>query len=210
MTTQELIIHAIKMQSQLTYQTARQTYVEACEFFKIHVGANTSFYKALEKSKGNESYWNVYQNVLVDDVLGVLNGFISYATSGLYDEVSQEKKTRLDVVNGYLEQAQYFLTDKEIHPAAAAVIIGSSLEEFLRNWFASEGLSLEGTKPGIDTYVKKLREKDLITKQDSKNITAYAGIRNDAAHGFFDKINREQVDLMLQGVNLFLGTYQKK
>jgi hypothetical protein len=213
MTTQELIDHAKKMLTKFTNENAKQIYIEACEFFKIYVGVNTSFYKNLEASKGKDgtlANWALY-NIMLNDTKSVLSGFISFAENGLYDGISPEKKAKLEVVNDYLNLAQDFLNDKDIHPAAAAVIIGASLEEFLRNWVFSEGLSLGTLNPGIDTYAKELRSKDLIDKQDSKDITSWAGIRNDAAHGVFEKVmDKNKIDLMLQGVNLFLRKYQKK
>lgn len=65
-------------------------------------------------------------------------------------------------------------------------------------------------KPSLDSYAKILRESDLIDKQDSKDITAWAGIRNDAAHGHWQKVeSKEKISLVLQGVNLFLRKHQE-
>jgi hypothetical protein len=82
---------------------------------------------------------------------------------------------------------------------------GASLEEFLRNWVEAEDPSIEDAKPGLDAYAKSLRAKELISKQDVKDITSWAGIRNDAAHGKWNEISdRDRVRNMLQGVNLFM------
>ena len=46
-------------------------------------------------------------------------------------------------------------------------------------------------------------------KQDIKDITAWAGIRNDAAHGYWEKVeSKENISLMLQGINLFMRKYE--
>lgn len=95
-----------------------------------------------------------------------------------------------------------------MHPAAPSVIIGASLEEFLRTWVEAEGLSIENMKSGIDSYSGALRTAELITKQDKKDITSWAGLRNHAAHGEWEKVeNREYVRLALEGVNLFMRKY---
>ena len=91
------------------------------------------------------------------------------------------------------------------HPAAAAILIGASLEEFLRTWVEAEGLSIGKARSGIDTYCNTLRAADLISKQDSKDITSWGGIRNHAAHGEWDEVSdRGRIRLMLEGVNLFM------
>ncbi|MDD4025942.1 MAG: hypothetical protein PHN85_08490 [Kiritimatiellae bacterium] len=57
----------------------------------------------------------------------------------------------------------------------------------------------------LDAYCKALRTADLISKQDVKDVTAWAGIRNDAAHGDWAKVeDHNRVRLMLEGINLFM------
>ena len=100
------------------------------------------------------------------------------------------------------------LDSKEVHPAAPAVIIGAALEEFLRNWIEEAGLSLREKRPSLDSYAKVLREEDLITKQDIKDITSWSGLRNHAAHGEWEEVNdRNRISVMLEGVNLFMRKY---
>ena len=97
-----------------------------------------------------------------------------------------------------------------MHPAAPAVLGGAALEEFLRNWIEEANLPLGNKKASIDTYTGLLREADLITKQDAKDITAWAGIRNHAAHGEWDEVkDKQRIQLMLEGINLFMRKYTK-
>jgi hypothetical protein len=113
------------------------------------------------------------------------------------------------VVSDILAQANTLIEDARYHPAAAAILIGASLEEFLRTWVEAEGLSIGGTKPGIDAYTKALRAADLISKQDAKDITSWSGVRNHAAHGEWDEVSdRARIRLVLQGVNLFMRQKQ--
>ena len=70
-------------------------------------------------------------------------------------------------------------------------------------------MSIGNAKPGIDAYMKSLRTAELITKQDVKDVTSWAGMRNHAAHGEWDAISdRSRVRLMLEGVNLFMRQKQ--
>ena len=47
--------------------------------------------------------------------------------------------------------------------------------------------------------------------QDIKDITAWAGLRNDAAHGEWEEVkDRSKISLMLEGVNLFMRKYGER
>jgi hypothetical protein len=43
-------------------------------------------------------------------------------------------------------------------PASSCVLIGATLEEFLRTWIEAEGLSLGNRKPSLDSYSQVLRD----------------------------------------------------
>lgn len=172
---------------------------EVCEFLRLYAGPKTSFYEIAEKAAGT---------YIQKHLATTMESFISFVKSGLYSGMSPERKAKLDVVSDLLEQAYVLLQNKTVHPAAPAVLIGATLEEFLRNWVEAEGLESGDKKPSLDAYCKILREAELITKQDVKDITAWAGTRNHAAHGEWEFVSdRNRVMLMLEGVNLFLRRY---
>ena len=76
-------------------------------------------------------------------------------------------------------------------------------------WVEAESLSIGNSKPGIDAYSKTLRAADLLSKQDAKDITSWAGARNHAAHGEWDEVSdRNRIRLVLAGVNLFIRQKQ--
>jgi hypothetical protein len=88
------------------------------------------------------------------------------------------------------------------------VIIGASLEQFLLNWIEESQLPKPDSKPSIDSYARILREAEYISKQDVKDITSWAGLRNDAAHGMWENVNDvNRVKLMADGVGLFIRKY---
>ena len=93
---------------------------------------------------------------------------LSISQAGLSAGESPERRAQLDVVSDLLEQANSLLEDNRYHPAAAAILIGASLEESLRTWIEAEALSIGNAKPGIDAYCKALRSAELISKQDVK------------------------------------------
>ncbi len=178
---------------------------EASEFLRVYAGEKSSFLKTLNKV--DQSYG---ENHTVNSVAAVLEGFIRYVENDLLEGISIERQAQVDVVSDFLEQASTLLSSKGVHPAALTVIIGAALEEFLRTWVEEEDISLQGRKPSLDSYAKSLRESELISKQDLKDITSWGGLRNHAAHGEWDEVDdKKRVSLMLEGVNLFMRKYGK-
>jgi hypothetical protein len=207
MDTQELIKHAQALRQRIQAYgrdsehgppRAGGAKAQVCDFLRAYTGPKSSFVAQAEAATGYDGYQ-------VGQLTAVLDSFIEYLEAGLHSSLSPERRAQIDVVSDMLEQANSLLENKDCHPAAAAVLVGASLEEFLRNWVEAEGLSIGSSKPGIDAYCKSLRSAELIQKQDAKDITAWAGIRNHSAHGEWDQVSdRDRIRLMLEGVNLFM------
>lgn len=184
------------------YYSQQGAYAQVIEFLKKYAGANSAFIDLINSSLGYNP------KAAANSMTVTLNSFIEYVESGLLEGISPERKAQLDVVADFLEQADNLLQTKGIHPAAPAVIIGATLEEFLRTWIEAESLSLRGKKPSLENYSQTLREADFITKQDAKDLTSWGGIRNHAAHGEWDEVSdKKRISLMLEGVNLFMRKY---
>lgn len=179
-------------------------HAEACEFLRNYAGPKSAFYASLN-TINPRSYDYDY---VAENLRSVLQSFKEYVQAGLHAEVSPERRAQIDVVSDFMLQAQQLLEASGIHPAAPAVIVGAALEEFLRTWTEKEGLGLSGRKPSLDAYATALRDGELITKQDYKDITSWGGLRNHAAHGEWEEVsNKNRVSLMLEGVNLFMRKY---
>jgi len=201
MDAEELIRHAksLEERARLIQRDSFPAGIKAeiCEFLRTYAGPRSEFYLAAKQIIGVST---------PQRLAAIMDSFAAYVTEGLHSGVSPERRAQIDVVSDFLDQAQRLLEQKEVHPAAPAVLIGATLEEFLRTWVEAEELSIDNRKRGIDAYATVLRTEDLIDKQDQKNITAWAGIRNHAAHGDWEKVaNKELISLMLQGVNLFMS-----
>ena len=162
-------------------------------------GADNTFLHQIQSASGR--LLRYHQDVIV----AVLSSFIAHLEDGLVGGISPKYQAELDMVSELLEQANNLLANSNVHPAAPAVLIGATLEEFLRTWVEEAGLSLGSKKATLDGYTKLLRENELITKQDVKDITAWAGIRNNAAHGNWSEVgDKERIRVMRDGVNLFI------
>lgn len=209
MDSQQLIDHAKRL-AQLNMKegndplSSRGPYAQACEFLGTYSGEKSSFLKSALDVSTYES------TARARAISSVLLSFADYIEAGLKEEITPVRRAQIDIVNDLLDQAYKLLEDNSVHGAAPAVLIGATLEEFLRTWVEKEVLSLGNMKQSLDSYAKVLREADLIDKQDLKDITAWAGIRNDAAHGHWEKVeSKEKISLVLQGINLFLRKHQK-
>ena len=210
MKSEEIIEHAKRMATELRSSprglivNTEGPFAQACEFLRSYAGEKTSFYQSVQ---GASKYFGEERNIAI---ASILESFSDYIESGLADEITPVRQAKLDVVSDLLDQAKSLLEDSKVHPAAPAVIIGATLEEFLRAWIEEEAISIGNSKHGLDTYTKCLRKEAIISKQDVKDLTAWAGIRNYAAHGEWTEVeDKEKISLMLQGVNLFMRKYEK-
>ena len=189
MSTDEVVVQARALQERIKgYATGDEdgnigeaAKAQVCEFLRAYAGPKSAFLKQAEAARGYAAY-------LVTTLDAILTSFIQYLQAGLATGLSPERRAQLDVVSDILGQANHLLDDNAFHPGSAAMLIGAALEEFLRTWVEDSGMAIGNAKPGIDTYAKALRSGDVISKQDSKDITAWAGIRNHAAHGDWEQV----------------------
>lgn len=107
-----------------------------------------------------------------------------------------------DLFSDFLEMAEYFLQEGYKDPAA--VIAGGVLEEHLRKLCGKHGVTLP-TKPKLDTMNADLARVNAYSKNDQKQATAWAGLRNDAAHGNYSKYTDSEVKHMVAGVRDFIS-----
>ena len=211
MQTEEIIAHAnelIRIANTLgvnDYAKFRGIHARVSDFLISFGGKNSPFLSQIESGLPSD------RSMAGQYLAEVLKAYIAHLESGLIRGLSPKRQAEIDVTSDFLDQAQGLLKSNKIHPAAPAVLIGAALEEFLRNWVEDVGLSLGNKKPSLDAYSSTLREAELITKQDTKDIAAWAGIRNHAAHGEWEELGgSERIRLMLDGINLFMRKYGER
>jgi len=208
--SKELLSHAERIKATIGRSvntgvpgTIRGTLALAGEFLRTYAGPKSEFVRSIELAQNQDQSKNAGAYAIA-----TIDAFIEYVKHGLHQAVTPERRAQLDVVSDFLSQAQQLLETKGVHPAAPAVLVGATLEEFLRTWIENTGLTLGNRKAGLDNYSQVLREAELITKQDVKDIVAWGGIRNHAAHGEWVEVaDSSRVKLMLEGVNLFMRKY---
>ena len=121
---------------------------------------------------------------------------------------SVEELVHGQVFGDFLEQAEYLLG--EGYKDAAAVIAGGVLEVHLRDLCTKSGIGLELQSGGKVTPKRAgrlnddLAGADVYSKLDRTNVTAWLGLRNNAAHARYGEYTRDQVALMVQGIRDFI------
>ena len=169
----------------------------AVEFLRLHAGAKSHFYgRAAQIAKDGTP------NYAVKTVASLLHGWANLVETGLI-ESPLEARAKVEAATDLMEQVQILLDDRKVHPAAPVMLAGAALEEFLRSMLVLSTTQPKG-KPGINSYATALREAELLSAQDLKDITAWGGMRNDAAHGHFEAITIDRARIMVDGINLFM------
>lgn len=113
-----------------------------------------------------------------------------------------------EIFADFLEMAEHLL--EQGYKDAAAVMIGSVLEEHLRQLCTKNGIALESFKSEkvipkkADLLNSELSKESVYGKLDQKNVTAWLDLRNNAAHGKYHEYEKAQVVLMLQSVTDFM------
>lgn len=121
---------------------------------------------------------------------------------------SVKKLLTAEIFSDFLEMAEHLLTQGYKDPAA--VMIGSVLEENLRQLCADNGVDIETEKDGkripkkADLLNADLVKAEVYNKLDQKAVTTWLDLRNSAAHGKYGEYTDDQVKIMLQGVTEFL------
>lgn len=117
-----------------------------------------------------------------------------------------------EIFTDFIDMAEHLLENG--FKDAAAVIIGSVLEEQLRQLATKNGIDITFEKKG-DLISKKadrlnadLASASIYNKLDQKNVTAWLDLRNKAAHGKYDEYNIAQVKIMQTSVTDFISRNQ--
>ncbi len=133
--------------------------------------------------------------------------------SHLFDNLNQ--RIEAAVASDYMGLAKELLGDKHIHLGdyvPAAVLAGAVLEKHLRELCTRqqppiEILKASGESLTINPLIISLGKAQVFEKPLIAQLTAWASIRNSAAHGKFDEFNSQEVKAMLDGVQRFLVDY---
>lgn len=163
-------------------------------------GEKHTYYREFNSNVNNSYDYNIESgvNILMSIKNEVENGWLT----------TIKELVTAEVFSDFLEMSKHLLDEK--YKDASAVMIGSVLEEHLRQLCAKNSIDITIVK-GSDVIPKKA---DLLNSEllkagvygvlEQKNVTAWLDLRNRAAHGKYSEYKIEQVDLMYQGVLNFI------
>lgn len=134
----------------------------------------------------------------------VLRAFSEDWEAGFHQEL--QASIRAGVFADFLEMAEHVLED--IHKTPAAIIAGFTLEEHLRKLCEARGIattSARGNPKKANALNADLAKAgEYSSKTEQKDVTAWLGRRNEAAHGNHDEYSDEEAGLMIEGVRGFV------
>lgn len=113
-----------------------------------------------------------------------------------------------DMYSDYLEMADGLLTKGYKDPAA--IVTGTSLEVHVRALYIKHGVDVaqpSGTPKKADVMNADLKKAGVYDGLQQKQITAWMDLRNQAAHGNYEKYDEHQVRLFIDGVRVFMIKY---
>ena len=142
----------------------------------------------------------------VADMIGIFKAVEHDIKSGLL--ANFRSLIQAEIFADFLDMAEHL--HKGNYKDAAAVLLGAVLEDSLRKIADANGvdtLNSKGKPLTIDPLNAALAKKGVALVQ--KQITSWANLRNDAAHGHFDKYDSAQVQQMLLFVQKFCADFLK-
>lgn len=140
-------------------------------------------------------------------IIGVAKGLLEDLSAGYMQSLVEI--VHGDVFGDFLEMAQHLCESG--YKDAAAVITGSTLESHLRELCRKSQIPVELHKADGGVVPKKaegmnadLASAEVYSKLDQKNVTAWLGLRNKAAHGQYGEYNKDQVLILISSVRDFI------
>ncbi|MFL0802024.1 MAG: hypothetical protein K6L80_16375 [Agarilytica sp.] len=158
-------------------------------------GEDCVHYKEFVKTEGHSSWsgnmsmFNAQKAILVASKEDFDGGYLS----------SYKAIVQADVFDTELEQANELLQSGYF--VAAAVVTGVVLETALRELCDRTNIPVGK----LDKMNADLAKAAVYSKVTQKQITAYAGIRNSAAHGNSSEFSKSDVEQMVPAVEQFLS-----
>jgi len=169
-------------------------------------GKNSDYYKDIEAILKRTNIRIGYKLRYVMGTISALKSDLKKDYLKSYSDIIQS-----EVFSDYLEMAEYLLN--EGYKDAAAVLIGSTLEVHLRELCISNNIDIKTTNNKGKIIPKKademnsdLAKSNVYSSTYKKQVTAWLGIRNSAAHGKYSEYTKEEISLMLQGIRQFILT----
>ncbi len=179
------------------------TLAPAAELLTKCAGPSSEFAAAAHRLAESLSPW-AEAHAMAD----LLEGWANFQETGLASSPPFEVRARVEAASDLMEQVEILLSDRNVHPVAPIVISGAALEERLRALVLQHGCNPSGK--GIDAYGAALKAAGVVDGQEAKQVMAWAGLRNRAAHGEeLNTLTTTEARIMADGINFFLQKHDE-
>ena len=157
-------------------------------------GQNSQYHHSLQKVLNTDHFSSMHSNWFrhISELGGILKGVQHDMKSGMLSDF--RKLLQAEIFADFLDMAEHLLN--EGYKDAAAVILGAVLEDSLRKLSNGRGLPVtltNGKLLTIDPLNVALAKDEAYGPLVQKQVTTWATLRNDAAHGHFSKYDADQV-----------------
>jgi len=171
-------------------------------------GDNSQYRQNLTKVLSTINFHSMHSHYFmhISEFAGIVKGIQHDIKVGLLNDFRM--LLQAEIFADFLEMAEYLLG--EGYKDAAAVILGSVMEDSLKKLAVSRGLkttSSNGKPLTIDPLNIELAKDNAYSPLIQKQITTWANLRNDAAHGNYSEYDKDQVKQMLLFVQKFCLDY---
>lgn len=149
----------------------------------------------------------------VEFAIGHLKGLLDVLTKDLLTDVGM--KIEAEIASDYMGQAEGLLGEGikgHYDHIPAAVLSAAVLEKALKTLCPQQSppISLvdgKGKHKMLNGFIEDLKKAGVYNETKAKQLRAWADIRNNAAHGEFDKFEKTDVEAMVKGISVFLADY---
>jgi len=173
-------------------------------------GKESQYYEMYQAATKTQHFTTMHSNYYehVSNLVGLFRGIKHDIDTGML--VNMKNLLQAEIFADFLDMAEHLLG--EGYKDAAAVILGAILEDSLRKIADANGISTIGSKGKpltIDPLNIAICKNGVYGPLVQKQITSWANLRNDAAHGHFTNYDADQVKQMLLFVQKFCADYLK-
>jgi len=178
----------------------QQLYTGCLAAIERAVGANSVQFQQTQQKR---YAGNVFSDLA--NAVGICRSLLSDIQNGYIRSLAEVIHS--DVFSDYLEMSEHL--NSQGYKDAAAVIGGSTLEAHVKSLCVKFGVPTDvaGKPIKTDTLNGDLVKAGAYSKIDQKNVTAWLGLRNDAAHGNYGAYNQSQVSLLISAVRDFVSRH---
>ncbi|MGC2457044.1 MAG: hypothetical protein WA435_03505 [Gallionellaceae bacterium] len=173
-------------------------------------GNNSQYFEMFQASTRIPAFSTMHSNYYshVSKLVGLFKGIQHDINAGMLSNI--RSLVQAEIFADFLDMAEHLLG--EGYKDASAVLLGAVLEDSLRKIADANGVPTAGSKGQpltLDPLNVALVKKEVYGPLVQKQITSWANLRNDAAHGHFTNYDAAQVKQMLFFVQKFCADFLK-